>query len=258
VDVVAGFDSRGFLFGPAVAKRLNVAFTMIRKRGKLPPPTQSVSYGLEYGTDAIEMADDGYLHGKRVLLIDDLLATGGTAAAGVELVEKLGGTVVGFTALSELPALGGRGKLMNTPVYSLLTIMDGEVMAGVEYCVDVLLQSDIGEVLLIERLAEVPGIAMPGGRLEQYESVVSAACREMFEETSLTVKNLEYRTTLVGLNRDPRGPKVSVVVQCQIDTIPIPNGEPGKTRPFVVRSKDHLPILSKFVLDHGSVVHNSY
>ena len=118
VDVVAGFDSRGFLFGPMVAERLGVPFTMIRKKGKLPPPVVSVSYGLEYGTDVIEMADDGFIKGKRVLLIDDLLATGGTAGAGIKLVEKLGGITAGFACVSELPELGGRQKLLSIPVQS--------------------------------------------------------------------------------------------------------------------------------------------
>src|SRR5207344_2784105 len=95
IDLVVGIESRGFIFGAAVADRLGAGFTPVRKPGKLPSTTVCASYALEYGTDALEMHDDGVRHGQRVLIVDDLLATGGTAAATVGLVKRLGGRVHG-------------------------------------------------------------------------------------------------------------------------------------------------------------------
>ncbi|HMA78270.1 MAG TPA: adenine phosphoribosyltransferase [Candidatus Paceibacterota bacterium] len=258
IDVVAGFDSRGFLFGPMVAERLNVPFTMVRKQGKLPPPTKSVSYGLEYGEDVIEMADDGFIEGKRVLLIDDLLATGGTAEAGVKLVSKLGGEAVGYACVSELPELGGRAKLLDIPVQSLITIMDDTPVVGAEYCVDVYARCvRTGALMLIERLDEVPGIAMPGGRIEERESVRAAAGRELEEETGNGVSHFEFIGMLTGLNRDPRGPKVSIVLETMVNVGPL-RGEVGVTRPFWVNSPSELPDTTKFVFAHDTIVYNRF
>lgn len=258
VDVVAGFDSRGFLFGPMVAKRLDVPFTMIRKKGKLPPPTRSFKYKLEYGEAEIEMADDGFIEGNRVLLLDDLLATGGTAGAGVKLVSKLGGRVAGFACVSELPELGGRAKLLSVPVQSLITIMDGRPLVGVEYCVDIYARcSQTSALLLIERLGDVPGIAMPGGRIEERESVLAAAQRELYEETGNRGECFEYISTLTGINRDPRGPKVSVVIEGAGHFGPL-QGEPGKTRPFWVNSPPELPNANHFVFAHDTIARERY
>lgn len=258
IDVVAGFDSRGFLFGPMVAERLGLkdGFTMIRKKGKLPPPVKSVSYGLEYGSDVIEMADDGFIEGKRVLLIDDLLATGGTAGAGVELVKLLGGTTAGFACVSELPEIGGRQKLMHVPVQSLITIMDGKPLVGVEYCVDIFTRCALtNSLLLINRLGEVPGTALPGGRIEPGESALEAASRELEEETGAVSGDISYVTTLTGIERDPRGPKVSVVVETRAHVGPL-KGEVEKTEPFWVNSEGELPAANAFVFAHGPLVHD--
>jgi len=255
VDVVAGFDSRGFLFGPMVAERLDVPFTMIRKKGKLPPPTQSVSYGLEYGTDVIEMADDGFITGKRVLLIDDLLATGGTAGAGITLVEKLGGAAVGFACVSELPELGGRAKMLGTPVQSLITIMDRQPLVGAEYCVDIYARcAETGALLLIERQGEVPGIALPGGRIEERESALAAAARELKEETGIGPSRFSFVGMLTGIGRDPRGPKVSIILETMSLFGPL-RGEPGKTHPFWVNTPNELPPASDFVFAHNTIAH---
>lgn len=110
IDYVAGIESRGFIFGMPVAYSLGCGFVPIRKPNKLPAETYSVEYELEYGTDKIEMHKDAIEKGKRVLLIDDLLATGGTAAAACELVKKVG-TLVGTAFVIELSDLGGREKL---------------------------------------------------------------------------------------------------------------------------------------------------
>ena len=255
VDVVAGFDARGFLFCNMVAQRLGVAATMIRKKGKLPPPTKSVSYDLEYGSAEIEMADDGFLEGKRVLLMDDLLATGGTAEAGVRLVELLGGPAVGFACVTELPELCGRSKLLSIPVQSLITIMDDKALVDVEYCVDVLARRERdGALLLINRLQEVPGVALPGGRVEARESMLSAAARELMEETGVTLGQAEHCSTLTGITRDPRGPKVSVVIAGLGGNEPL-RDEPDKTHPFWAVRPDELPSYDQFVLGHGSLVH---
>jgi len=118
---VIGIESRGFLFGAPVAHRLGAGFVPARKPGKLPWQTVKVEYALEYGTDALEVHADAFGAGARVLIVDDLLATGGTAKAACDLVEKLGGATMGVCVAIELSALGGREKLAPTEVTSLLT-----------------------------------------------------------------------------------------------------------------------------------------
>jgi len=120
VDVVVGIESRGFIFGGAMAVALGVGFVPVRKPGKLPAETVKEEYTLEYGTDAIEIHRDAIHPGMRVLVVDDLLATGGTAAAAVRLVHKLGGVVIGAAFLIELDFLGGRKKLSGVPIHVLI------------------------------------------------------------------------------------------------------------------------------------------
>src|SRR4051812_11985791 len=111
IDLVVGIESRGFILGSAVADRIGSGFVPVRKLGKLPSATVRASYALEYGTDSLEMHRDAITPGQRVLIVDDLLATGGTANAAVRLVKELGGEVVGVSVLIELAALNGREKL---------------------------------------------------------------------------------------------------------------------------------------------------
>ncbi len=111
VDYVASFEARGFIFWEAVAKKLGAGFVPIRKKGKLPFKTESVTYDLEYGTDTLEVHTDAVNKGAKVLMVDDLLATGGTMAAACKLVEKIGGQIVGISFLIELTELSGREKL---------------------------------------------------------------------------------------------------------------------------------------------------
>jgi len=120
VDVVAGIEARGFIFGPALAYRLGAGFVPIRKPNKLPAEKVKETYALEYGTDAVEMHMDAIRPGQRVLVCDDLLATGGTAGAAARLVQKLGGEVVGCGFAIELTFLNGRRKLDGLDVFSLL------------------------------------------------------------------------------------------------------------------------------------------
>ena len=120
VDVVVGIEARGFIFAPALAYRLNAGFVPVRKRNKLPWKTSSVSYQLEYGTDTLEIHQDAVKPGQRVLISDDLLATGGTAAATVELVRKVGGEVIGAAFAVELTFLNGRNKLPGIDVLSMI------------------------------------------------------------------------------------------------------------------------------------------
>lgn len=120
VDLVLGTEARGFIFAPAIAYRLNAGFVPVRKAKKLPAETIKVSYDLEYGQDSLELHKDAVKAGQKVLLVDDLLATGGTMAATVELVEKLGGEVVGIAFAIELDFLKGRDKLAGHDVFSLL------------------------------------------------------------------------------------------------------------------------------------------
>jgi len=111
IDVVVGLEARGFILGGAIAHQLNKGFVPVRKKGKLPGKTESYEYELEYGTDRIEVHVDSIQKGARVLLVDDLLATGGTAMAGAKLVEKLGGLIVEMVFIVDLPDVGGRKKL---------------------------------------------------------------------------------------------------------------------------------------------------
>ncbi len=119
-DVVVGIEARGFVFGPAVAFRLGAGFVPVRKPRKLPAATVSVTYQLEYGTDALEIHKDSIQPGQTVLISDDLLATGGTAQATVKLVEMLGGKVAGLAFVIELEFLNGRERLNGYDVFSLL------------------------------------------------------------------------------------------------------------------------------------------
>jgi adenine phosphoribosyltransferase len=120
IDLVVGVESRGFIFGATVADRLACGFTPVRKPGKLPSKTINAKYALEYGTDALEMHEDAVRHGQRVLIVDDLLATGGTARATVDLVKKLGGQVYALAFLIELVALNGRERLAGENLHTVL------------------------------------------------------------------------------------------------------------------------------------------
>ena len=121
VELVVGIESRGFIFGSALADRLGAGFAPVRKLGKLPAETRRASYALEYGSDSLEIHADAARPGERVLVVDDLLATGGTAAATVSLVRGLGAEVVGVQFLIELTALGGRAKLAGEKVGAVLS-----------------------------------------------------------------------------------------------------------------------------------------
>lgn len=119
-DLVVAAEARGFLIGPALARELGIGFAPVRKPGKLPYDTRTVEYELEYGTDSLQIHSDGVVDGERVLLVDDVLATGGTMAAKAQLVEVLGGTVAGCAVIIELGFLRGREKLSGYPVESLI------------------------------------------------------------------------------------------------------------------------------------------
>jgi adenine phosphoribosyltransferase len=120
IDLVVGIESRGFILGAAVADRLGAGFSPVRKPGKLPYRTVNASYSLEYGTDSLEIHDDAVRKGQRVLIVDDLLATGGTASATCALVKRLGGEVWALAFLIELAALNGRQKLEGERVHAAL------------------------------------------------------------------------------------------------------------------------------------------
>lgn len=120
VDLVVGIESRGFILGSAIADRLRTGFVPVRKLGKLPAQTIRASYALEYGTDSLEMHRDAITAGQRVLIVDDLLATGGTASAAVQLVKQLGGDIVGLSLLVELADLNGRARLAGQNIHVVL------------------------------------------------------------------------------------------------------------------------------------------
>ncbi|MEU7712084.1 adenine phosphoribosyltransferase [Micromonospora chalcea] len=121
-DTVAGIEARGFVLAAAVAYATGVGVVPVRKAGKLPRATHSASYALEYGEATLEVHQDSFTAGHRVLVLDDVLATGGTAEATLDLVERAGGTVAGFTVLLELGFLEGRKRLAPRPVHALLTV----------------------------------------------------------------------------------------------------------------------------------------
>jgi adenine phosphoribosyltransferase len=121
IEYVAAVEARGFIFGAAVARKLGVGFVPIRKKGKLPFKTKSVSYDLEYGTDTLEVHNDAIDKGSKVLMVDDLLATGGTMAAACKLIEKIGGQIVAISFLIELTELSGRGKLAGYTVKTVIS-----------------------------------------------------------------------------------------------------------------------------------------
>jgi adenine phosphoribosyltransferase len=120
VDLVLGIEARGFIFGPALAYRLNAGFVPVRKPKKLPAPVACVNYDLEYGTDSLEIHLDAIEPGQRVIIVDDLLATGGTMQATVQLVKQLGGEIAGLAFAIELDFLKGRSKFQEYDVFSLL------------------------------------------------------------------------------------------------------------------------------------------
>ena len=120
IDLVLGIEARGFIFGPALAYRLNAGFVPVRKPKKLPAEVLSVSYDLEYGSDSLEVHKDAILPGQRVLLVDDLLATGGTMNATIELVKQQGGEIAGLSFAVELDFLKGRERFPEYDVFSLL------------------------------------------------------------------------------------------------------------------------------------------
>jgi adenine phosphoribosyltransferase len=120
IDYVVAVESRGFIFGSVLAYKLGAGFVPVRKKGKLPYKTRSVSYELEYGTDTLEMHEDGITPNSRVLIVDDLLATGGTVQAVINLVKSMQGQIVGVAFVIELTFLKGREKLKDVPVYSII------------------------------------------------------------------------------------------------------------------------------------------
>jgi len=120
IDQIVGIESRGFIFGPALAYNLNVGFVPVRKKGKLPAETIQASYDLEYGQDSLEIHKDAVKRGQKVLIVDDLIATGGTALATVEMVRKLGGKIIGLAFVVELEFLKGRQRLNDLDLFSIL------------------------------------------------------------------------------------------------------------------------------------------
>jgi adenine phosphoribosyltransferase len=121
IEYVAAVEARGFIFGAAVARKLGAGFVPIRKKGKLPFKTESVTYDLEYGTDTLEVHCDAVEKGAKVLMVDDLLATGGTMAAACELIEKIGGNIAGIAFLIELCDLAGREKLGGYEIHTVIS-----------------------------------------------------------------------------------------------------------------------------------------
>jgi adenine phosphoribosyltransferase len=121
IDKVVGIDARGFIFAAAVADRLGIGFVPVRKAGKLPWKTRGLAYSLEYGENVIELHEDSVQPGENILLVDDLLATGGTAAAAAQLIQSLGAKLVGASFFIELTDLKGREKMPDVPIHAILS-----------------------------------------------------------------------------------------------------------------------------------------
>jgi adenine phosphoribosyltransferase len=119
IEKIVGIDARGFVFGAVLAYQLNIGFVPVRKKGKLPHETISTSYSLEYGEAEVEMHKDSIIKGEKVLIIDDLIATGGTVGAAVRLVEQLGGDILECAFVVELPDLGGRKQIQNQKIFAI-------------------------------------------------------------------------------------------------------------------------------------------
>jgi adenine phosphoribosyltransferase len=274
IDLIIGLDARGFLIAGALEFALGVGSVTARKPGKLPGETVSIEYGKEY----IEQDENGkevrkcdVLHlqtkhirpGMRVLIVDDVLATGGTAEACASLVEQLGATVVGITVVIELPELGARGtKLSKHAVHSFISIVEGTAVADVEYCVDILaVEENNGQLILIERQNFPEGIAMPGGRIEHGETVEQAVVRELLEETGCWHGPLQFTGVLSGIDRDPRGVKISIVMQTTVDASDA-IGEVVEGKPITlikrILSPEHLPTNDEFVFGHGECVRKNW
>ncbi|KAF2669242.1 adenine phosphoribosyltransferase [Microthyrium microscopicum] len=128
-DIVVGLDARGFLFGPSLALRLNAGFVPVRKRGKLPGPTETASYKKEYGEDFFQLQSDAIKTGQKVLIVDDIIATGGSAYAAGSLVKTLGGSLMGYVFILELDFLKGR-DLLDAPVYTLLSSQESALSSS--------------------------------------------------------------------------------------------------------------------------------
>ncbi len=125
IDKIVGIDARGFVFGAVLAYKLDIGFVPVRKKGKLPHKTLQESYSLEYGEDTLEIHEDAFTEGEKVVIVDDLIATGGTVGATVKLVKKLGADLVECAFIVELPDLKGRDKIPGCPVFSI-TEFEGE------------------------------------------------------------------------------------------------------------------------------------
>jgi adenine phosphoribosyltransferase len=245
IDAVAALDARGFIFGGMLAFKLGLPLVMLRKKGKLPGATIEVAYGLEYGTAVLEVQADTFDPGARVLLVDDLLATGGTAAAGCALIEKSGAIVAGCAFVIELAELGGRKALLGREVQTLVSY---EEISEPITCADVIARYE-EKFVLIERLSSVPGLAFPGGKQESGERLSATAIREFAEETGLVFVIEGVLGTYAEPDRDPRGAYVSTVF---IGTASgTPRAENGKTRVILLNEEEMIASKGLFVFDHA-------
>lgn len=285
VQAIAGYDARGFTLMGVVAYLLGIPMMQIRKKGKLPPPVVSVEYELEYGKGMLEMENNDKLRGKRIMLIDDLLATGGTGEAGARLVRMLGGNPVVFACLTEVMELGGRGKLLDIPVESLIWVRDGHAYANplieadsplkLRLCVDARIKDTVASMIVMAwrcQGKEPTGLAMPGGGIEQnpaapdqIESVMETVIREIWEELGMKVTpdQVSFAKILVGADRDPRGDQISYVCDVYCDATKTGEGEVGIDRTIYspsgllgVRQEayafaDHYEAMQEFAHKHA-------
>lgn len=250
IDVIIGLDARGFIFASLLASKMQLPFVMIRKKGKLPGETISVDYSLEYGTATVEMQKDAIKPGARVLVVDDLLATGGTALAACELIQKVGALVAGCAFVIELDELGGAEKLKEFEVQSILHYNNENDPV---YTADCIAKNEEGKYVFINRLTYPKGLALIGGKKEGEETPEQTILREVGEEVNLELTIEGELGVYDKPDRDPRGTYISTVLIGRVKGIP--KGEKGKTEVVILTEEELLAKTSgDFAFDHHQMV----
>lgn len=253
VDVIVGLDARGFIFASLLAQKMELPFVMFRKKGKLPGATISVEYTLEYGTATIEMQENAIKENDRVLIVDDLLATGGTALAASQLIKKSGGISSGCAFVVELEELEGSQKLEGLEIQSILRY-DERVPI---YAGDFIGTNKEGKLLLINRLNFPSGLALPGGKQDAGESLQEAIIREVKEETGFEITIEKQFGVYDTPGRDPRGNFISTVFVGEF--YGTPQNEEGKTEVVMLTKEEILAKNPKgFAFDHFQILQDYF
>ena len=249
VDVIVGLDARGFIFGTLLAQKMQLPFVMFRKKGKLPGETISINYDLEYGSSTIEVQKGALQKGNRVLIVDDLLATGGTALAACKLIEKAGAIVAGCAFVINLKELHGEEKLKDFEIQSILSYDESEpILTG-----DCIATNEDGKFVFIKRLNFPPGLALPGGKQDAGETLEETIIREVEEETGLKLTIHKKLGVYDKPGRDPRGNFATTVFSGSVTGTP--KNEEGKTEVVLMTPEEILEKSPEdFAFDHWQII----